>query len=39
VFNWDFKDAFYNHRRELTTVVTLGPVFTLEELKRMPEEH
>lgn len=24
VFNWDFKDAFYNCRRQLTTVVTLG---------------
>ncbi len=24
VFNWDFKDDFYNQRRELTTVVTLA---------------
>lgn len=24
VFNWDFKDEFYNRRRELTTVVTLA---------------
>lgn len=24
VFNWDFKDAFYNRRRELTTIVTLA---------------
>jgi ferredoxin len=24
VFNWDFKDEFYNRRRALTTVVTLG---------------
>jgi ferredoxin len=24
VFNWDFRDEFYNRRRELTTVVTLA---------------
>ncbi len=24
VFNWDFKDEFYNRRRELTTVVTVA---------------
>jgi ferredoxin len=24
VFNWDYKDALYNRRRELTTVVTLA---------------
>jgi ferredoxin len=24
VFNWDFKDAFYNRRRELTTIVTFA---------------
>jgi ferredoxin len=24
VFNWDYKDEFYNKRRELTTVVTLA---------------
>jgi ferredoxin len=24
VFNWDYQDAFYNKRRELTTVVTLA---------------
>lgn len=24
VFNWDYADALYNRRRELTTVVTLG---------------
>jgi ferredoxin len=24
IFNWDFKDEFYNRRRELTTVVTLA---------------
>jgi sulfhydrogenase subunit beta (sulfur reductase) len=24
VFNWDFKDEFYNRRRELTTVVTIA---------------
>lgn len=24
VFNWDFKDEFYNRRRELTTVVTMA---------------
>ncbi len=24
VFNWDYQDAFYNRRRELTTVITLA---------------
>ena len=24
VFNWDYKDEFYNRRRELTTIVTIG---------------
>src|SRR5512142_601322 len=26
VFNWDFKDEFYNHRRAQTTVITLACV-------------
>jgi len=24
VFNWDYKDSFYNRRRELTTVITVA---------------
>jgi ferredoxin len=24
VFNWDFKDEFYNHRRAATTIITLA---------------
>ena len=24
VFNWDYRDAFYNRRRELTTVITVA---------------
>ncbi|HSW44397.1 MAG TPA: 4Fe-4S dicluster domain-containing protein [Phycisphaerae bacterium] len=24
VFNWDYRDAFYNRRRELTTVITMA---------------